>query len=352
MPGGFTGCTVKFTSKSVESKSQVNMSDVIKISIIICTYNRCQLLAKALDSIAASILGRTVEWEVLVVDNNSRDETRRVVEQFCCRYPGRFRYLFEPQQGKSYALNTGLREVKADVVAFTDDDVTVESSWLQNLTQPLRDTQWAGTAGRICPGHEFSPPAWLAISGKFSLLESLGQFDQGYFEGPLHKPPFGANMAFRRIMFDKYGGFRTDLGRRGKSLIGNEETEFSQRLMAAGEPLCYVPSAVVHNPVSQEHLSKKYLRSYWFAHGRSMARQAGQQLSIWRAPRSCIGGLKRTLQWMSSLDRRWFMNPQARFFCELHALHALGEVVESCYLYWTVRQSMGKKGTFSASKVR
>ncbi len=83
----------------------------MKISVILCTHNRCQSLAKALNSLAALTLPESVEWEVLVVDNNSSDGTREVVQRdFCGRYPGRFRYLFEPQPGKSYALNAGIRQ--------------------------------------------------------------------------------------------------------------------------------------------------------------------------------------------------------------------------------------------------
>ena len=105
----------------------------MKITVILCTYNRCQSLVRALDSLAASILSETIEWEVLVVDNNSSDQTKAIVEDFCRQYPGRFRYLFEPQQGKSYALNAGIREARGDILAFVDDDVTVEPMWLQNL---------------------------------------------------------------------------------------------------------------------------------------------------------------------------------------------------------------------------
>jgi GT2 family glycosyltransferase len=229
-------------------------------------------------------------------------------------------------------------EARGEIIAFTDDDVTVDPVWLQNLTAVLQGGQFAGAGGRIRAGHDFLPPRWMATSGPFNLASSLAQFDLGDQECVLDKAPFGANMAFRKIMFEKYGGFRTDLGRRGKSLIGNEDTEFCERLMAAGERLCYVPSAVVNHPVYEERLKKKYFRSYWFAHGRSIARQAGQRLSIWRAPRYCLGDFKRKLRWMSSLDRRWFMSPQGRFFCEVHALHTLGEVVESCRQHRTIRQ--------------
>ena len=95
-------------------------------TIIVCTYNRCKSLAKTLESIATLRVPGPVEWEVLVVDNNSTDQTRAVVEGFSCRYPSRFRYLFEPQQGKSCALNAGIQAARGEILAFTDDDVTVE----------------------------------------------------------------------------------------------------------------------------------------------------------------------------------------------------------------------------------
>src|SRR5215471_7732195 len=104
----------------------------MNITVILCTYNRCKSLAKALASTAALKLPDSIEWEVLVVDNNSRDQTCEVVREFITRYPGRFRYFFEPQPGKSYALNSGIREARGTVLAFIDDDVTVEPSWLTN----------------------------------------------------------------------------------------------------------------------------------------------------------------------------------------------------------------------------
>ena len=203
----------------------------MKISIILCTYNRCRSLAKALDSIAASTFPTAVEWEVLVVDNNSRDQTSDVLEEFCRRYPGRFRYLFESQQGKSHALNAGIREARGDVLAFMDDDVTVEPTWLHNLTAALDSSEWAGSAGRILPEQTFSPPRWLSLEGRYALAH-LAVFDLGPAAGELTEPPFGNNMAFRKEMFEKYGGFRTDLGPRPGSEIRNEDTEFGRRLLS------------------------------------------------------------------------------------------------------------------------
>ena len=96
--------------------------DTMKTTVILCTYNRCESLAKVLASAACLELPKSVDWEVLVVDNNSSDGTGEVVEEFCRRYPGRFRYLFEPRQGKSHALNAGIREAHGDVIALNRCD--------------------------------------------------------------------------------------------------------------------------------------------------------------------------------------------------------------------------------------
>jgi len=301
----------------------------MKATVLLCTYNRCRSLATALESVAASVMPAAVEWDVLVVDNNSKDQTRQVIQDFCHRYPGRFRYMFVSQQGKSHALNAGLRETEADVIAFTDDDVTVEPSWLKNLIAPLEEYQWSGSAGRITLGRDFSPPRWLSVSGPFDLGGSLVQFDQGDTEGNLTKAPYGANMAFKSSMFQKYGDFRTDLGRNGKSLIGNEDTEIAERLMAAGERLCYVPSAVVNHPVPPERLTKKYFRAYWFSYGRSLARQEAARLQFWRIPLRYLRRFKRVVEWMFRMDPYWIFNPKGRFFCEAFFCQTVGQIVES-----------------------
>ena len=183
----------------------------MNITVILCTYNRCQELVKALDSIVVSQLPDAVQWEVLVVDNNSTDQTHEVSQDFCRRFPGRFRYIFEPQPGKSYALNRAVREALGDVLVFVDDDVTVTTTWLHNLTGALHNGEWAGAGGRIILEWPSLLPSWLSSEGPYSRHCFPG-FEQGEEPKALLEPPFGANMAFRREMFEKYAGFRTDLG--------------------------------------------------------------------------------------------------------------------------------------------
>ena len=244
------------------------------ISVILCTYNRCQSLAMALESLEASVLPTTSEWELLIVDNNSKDATRQVAERFCERNPQRFRYLFEANQGKSCALNAGIRNAHGEILAFVDDDVTVVPGWLYNLTSDLNSGEWAGAGGRILLPAGFSPPRWLALEGPLRQGAALcAHFDFGDLPGELKEAPYGTNMAYRKEMFTRYGGFRIDLGPRPGSELRNEDTEFGGRVLAGGERLRYVPSAVVYHPVPEERVRKGFFRARWFAVGRSQMRE-------------------------------------------------------------------------------
>jgi len=295
----------------------------MKITTILCTYNRCGSLAKALESLAASILPETIEWQVLVVDNNSTDQTRAVVEDFCRRYPGRFRYLFEAHQGKSYALNAGIREACGDILAFVDDDVVVEPGWLQNLTAPLQAGEWAGSGGRILPERTFSPPPWLALEGPLSLVGALcAYFDEGDVAGDLKNPPNGANMAFRREMFDRFGYFRTDLGPYPDSKVGFEDTEFGHRLMTGGERLHYAPSAVVYHEVNENRLRKGYFLAWWFDLGRGSVRRTGKSLSAGEILKALGRTVLSTPRWVLTLDS------QRRFYRKCRIWYDAGKMVE------------------------
>jgi len=300
----------------------------MKITVILCTYNRCQILGKALDSIAASILPDSVEWEVLVVDNNSSDQTRQTVEGFCTRHPGRFRYVLEPQPGKSHALNAGICRALGEILVFTDDDVTVEPGWLRNLTAALCDGKWAGAGGRTLPERSFVPPPWLPPDMRCALAP-LAIFDRGTEVCELTEAPFGNNMAFRKAVFEKHGSFRTDLGPRPGSPCPqkSEDSEFGTRLLAAGERFRYEPSAIVYHCVPPSRVQKQYFLEWWF----DKARAEIQAFGIPPDTKSYVGGIPLylfrrlavwTLRWMSACD------PGQRFECKLKVWGKVAEILE------------------------
>jgi glycosyltransferase involved in cell wall biosynthesis len=314
----------------------------MKVTVILCTYNRCQRLATALNSVAHSIMPESIAWEVLVVDNNSKDKTRETVEDFCRAHPQRFRYLFEARPGKSNALNSGIRATDADVLAFMDDDVQVDRHWLHNLTKVLLSGPWAGVGGRIVPDAEFSPPPWMETSQPFALAP-FAFFDYGAEPAELEEAPFGTNMAFRRAMFAKHGDFRTDLGPRPGSEIRNEDTEFGTRLLVRGEKLWYEPSAVVYHAVPRERLDRAYFLKWWFDKARAEMREEGfprkSRLNIAGVPLVLFRALSIwTLRWVCSVQQG------PRFSYKLNVWKTAGRIRELHEQYRLAVQRAAKSG--------
>jgi len=298
-----------------------------RITVILCTHNRARSLAAALESIVTQTLRQNVGWEILVVDNNSSDETRQVVDDFRGRYPERVRYLFEPQQGISHARNSGVRNARGDILTFIDDDETAEPEWLQNLTANLFGGEWAGAGGRILPIWTCARPSWLSDDSSLTSAP-LAMFDAGSEAGELTQSPFGANMAFRREVFDLCGGFRTDLGRAGKSLLSGEDSEFGRRVMAAGRRLRYEPSALTYHPVEEYRVKREYFLQWWFNKGRSDIRESrnrSESAQLFGVPLRLIRSLIiETIRWTIELA------PARRFVGKLKVWSCAGQVFE-CY---------------------
>ena len=129
------------------------------VSVVLCTYNRSHLLAQAISALLRQT-DETPPYEVIVVDNNSVDATRDVVGQFLAS--GAVRYEFEPSQGLSAARNHGVSVARADLIAFTDDDVRVGPTWVQSIVQAFNDNPDADmVGGKVEPVWEEAPPPWL-----------------------------------------------------------------------------------------------------------------------------------------------------------------------------------------------
>jgi len=245
------------------------------VTVLICTYNRARLLGETLDSLAATEMepGRT--WEVLVVDNRSTDNTAEMVRARQSTYPVPLRYICEEKQGKSYALNTGLRATRSTFVLFTDDDVRVDNRWVASAIVPMIGNGSIDyTGGPVQPIWEEPPPRWLDVN-RAELSGAIAIVDYGprsfVFEDQ-KRIPIGANMAIRRSILDVVGDFDPGLGRRGTSLLGQEQAEFFCRTRARGIRGLYVPDMIVHHHVPRRRLSRRYFRRWWMWKGISRAR--------------------------------------------------------------------------------
>jgi len=240
------------------------------ITVLIATYNRAALLGETLDVLAQSDPPRARSWDVVVIDNNSRDNTRQVVESRQADYPVPLRYLFEARPGRSAALNTAHRTTTAPLLLYTDDDVQVAPRWLALGAEALAEG-WAYVGGPVDPLWEAPRPAWLDAS----LYGTIAILDYGTsrfaFEDR-RRVPLGANMGVRRDLLERIGGFREDLGRsNGRKILGQEVPDLLARARAIGARGLYLPEMRVEHHVPATRLTKSYFRRWWYGKGVSKA---------------------------------------------------------------------------------
>ncbi|MGB0103083.1 MAG: glycosyltransferase [Candidatus Sulfotelmatobacter sp.] len=294
------------------------------ISVILPTYNRATSLRVTLDSFSRLSVPMDLKWELLVVDNNSTDNTREIIEALARSANVPVRYVCEKTQGRSAALNAGIAVARADIIAFTDDDVILHPAWLSSLKNTFDRFGCAAVAGRVVPSWNHPKPSWLEMEGQFAVVN----FDLGDEIKEVRTPPLGANSAFRKEIFVKYGLFRLDLGVRGsKHTITCDDTEFGSRLIDAGEKIVYDPGAVIYHPVDPERTTKKYFLSWYYYNGVSLTRTAGlppiQGTFYFGVPRWLFRELGANLcKWLFSFNGR-------RFQHRLHTYRSVGNIVES-----------------------
>jgi glycosyltransferase involved in cell wall biosynthesis len=235
------------------------------ISIIICTYNRSNHLKNILKSLSEQVMTEKLIWEIVVVDNNSKDDTFKVVKSFSNSSYIPVRYVKEEKQGLSHARNRGIMESDGKYVAFTDDDAIADRRWIASLWETFQNYRCDSVGGRIYLKPVKQLPKWL----KRELWGFLGFLDYGdkTFYLDRDRLPFGGNMAFSREIFERIGYFNPNFGRVGNTNYGSEEDELFLRFFESRAEAVYQPSAVVHHVIGSEKLRKGYFRKLHFLAG-------------------------------------------------------------------------------------
>lgn len=298
---------------------------VSAISVVVCTYNRAASLKSTLEGFSGLTLPSDFDWELIVVDNNSKDKTREVIQEFAKTAGSSVRYVFESRQGKSAAMNAGVAAAKGEIVAFTDDDVLLHPEWLLNLKRAFDEFDCAGVGGRIVPVWRDPKPEWLEMEDQQAIVHfELGDKTKEIKDSP----PLGANSAYRKDTFAKYGLFRLDLGVSGENRgVTCEDTEFATRLFRAGEKIMYVPGAIVYHPVDPSRSSKAYFRKWYYNDGRSIIRAWPPPKSVARyfgVPRWVFRSVgENFLKWTLTFDSK------RRFHYKLRTYRDVGRIAES-----------------------
>lgn len=245
--------------------------------MIIATRNQAENLDETLWRLRSQASG-SLRWELVVVDNGSSDDTKRVLSEHASRLP--LCVVYEPVRGKPRALNRGVDVARGRLILFTDADVSVCEGWMAEMVGAARRWPEASVfCGPIRPVFDCDPPEWL-ISHRFAA-EAFARFDPPFPEGPLPRPylPFGPNFAVRADVF-RLERFNVQLGP-GRGFLLCDDIEFLLRLRRAGREFVYVPSAPVSHRIEARRLRFRSLFRRAYDVGKAAA---------WLRPRSASPG--------------------------------------------------------------
>lgn len=227
------------------------MSDNIKkISVVICTYNRCRFLGEALRSIFYQKLDKKY-FDLIVVDNNSNDGTADLVNQYKKDYP--IKYYFEENQGLSYSRNRGVKESRTEYVAFLDDDAKADSYWLKNAWSIIKNKKPKIFGGPILPFYDSKKPNWFK--------DDYGTMTIGNEERRLlrHEYLYGSNIFIQRKIFEAIGYFDINIGMKGIKISVGEESELQERSHCNNIKIFYFPWLKVFHLVPKEKMRISYM---------------------------------------------------------------------------------------------
>ena len=240
------------------------------VSIIVCTYNRGEILLDCLNSIAKSNYHKS-GFEIIIVDNNSIDDTASLVARFQENNSDlNIEYIKEKKQGSSYARNSGAGHARGELLIFLDDDALVGPSYIKKYVRYYQEDGYVCMGGRILPWIKDASiviPSWINRSnwGSLSMLDRGDEVKEVFY--PYF--PFEGNMVITRSLLQQFGTFNESMGRVGSGLNSNEGIEFLLRLQEAGIPVHYVPDVVIYHLVQKERLTYSFFFRRYYAQGKS-----------------------------------------------------------------------------------
>lgn len=236
----------------------------VLISAVICTHNRSGYLVKAIQSLVEQSLAPE-NYEIIVVDNCSTDDTKDIVEAFVESHS--IQYIYESRLGLCHARNTGWQHARGQYVAYLDDDAIACPDWLENIIVAFSIvTPRPGCiGGMVKPIWEKPRPIWLPDHLALCLTVLDWSDTPGVIADLSQQWLAGANIAFPKAVLEQLGGFVAGLGRVGKNLLSGDDIFLEKQIMQAGYSCFYDPRIAVYHHVHASRLAKRWFidRYYW-----------------------------------------------------------------------------------------
>jgi glycosyltransferase involved in cell wall biosynthesis len=303
-------------------------------SVVICTYGRSELVARAIESVLAQDYP-SERLELILVDNGSPDGTRAVLDELCSAAAIRCQVLTEERNGLSFARNRGIAAAAHEYVAFLDDDAMAEPDWVRSLNRVINERHALVVGGRVEKSFagEPGPPAWFEPQYVKHFF-GVNYRDRGRPERVLRiRYPLyltGANIAYARRLFEHFGGFDPRLGRDATTLRAGEETYLNLILERNDVPIYYSDDACVHHFVGADRLSRRHIlrKAYWS--GRSNARMHALFFGL-EAARAWARSAARDTRALLARAARSPLDPES-FASVARALHNAAFIMEGGWL--------------------
>lgn len=250
------------------------MSENPEISVAVCTYNRADVLPKCLESLADQSASSEL-FEVLIIDNNSTDDTKRIALDFCKNH-NNFKYIFEEKQGLSHARNRAIEEAKGEYLAYIDDDAITDKEWLKKIGSVIQNNKnIVAFGGPIYPWYNKEKPKW------FKDEFATHSYGKQHFQLTEQNCPFGlsgSNMIFKKEILNKYNCFSAEYGMNGDKIAFGEESFLFNKMLKNDENIQYFPGIFVYHLVSEKSYSLKEVFKRSIQNGKAIAQIRGSKL--------------------------------------------------------------------------
>jgi glycosyltransferase involved in cell wall biosynthesis len=242
-----------------------------RVTVVLSTYTtkRFKDVMKCISSLKKQTFA---PCEIMLV----LDPIETLVSFYRARMPPEVKVVLSEDVGLSQSRNTGIKKATGNIIAFIDDDAVPDSTWLEKMVRNYSDPDVIGVGGFIKAEWEGKRPVWFPEE----LDWIVGCTYKGFPERrSVIRNPIGCNMSFRSWIFQRVGYFRTDIGRLGQKLTGDEETELSIRACSRipNSKIIYDPSAIVHHKVGKNRENLSYVWTRSFCEGISKATMTYKQ---------------------------------------------------------------------------
>lgn len=259
----------------------------LDFSVAIPTYNGAERLATVLDSLSWQLNTHKLSWEIIIIDNNSTDNTAALIQQYQRRWNPQvpLRYGFEPKQGAAYARQRAVKMATSPLVGFLDDDTLPDMTWIISAYRFAQRYPQAGViASRIRGNFEITPPKNFERIASLLALTERGSQPLMYAPQKKVIPPSAGMVVRRRAWMDNVPEELVLTGRTSTSMLTGEDTESILHIQQAGWEVWYNPQMRLQHQIPSTRLTRKYLRKLCCGIGLSRYRTRMLSIALWQRP--------------------------------------------------------------------